>query len=92
MRHHLAIIADPASRTVLRRYGACRPALLIIGGHDPLTSAAQREAFRCRPGHRVLEVAAAGHFVHADEPLQYASAVSEFVLAARGASAGRGPA
>jgi pimeloyl-ACP methyl ester carboxylesterase len=67
------------------------PALLITGGYDPLTSPGQRDAFRrASPDHRLLEVAGAGHFVHADEPLQYASAVSEFVLACAGDLSGTG--
>jgi pimeloyl-ACP methyl ester carboxylesterase len=57
----------------------------------PLTSPGQRDAFRrAAPDHRLLEVAGAGHFVHADEPLQYASAVSEFVLACAGDLSGTG--
>jgi hypothetical protein len=38
----------------------------------------------------VLEVPAAGHFVHADDPLQYASAVSDFVRSAAGDLSGTG--
>ncbi len=93
MRHHLAVTADHAAYEpllgLLPRLAA--PALLITGGYDPLTSAGQRDAFRrASPDHRMLEVAGAGHFVHADEPLQYASAVSEFVLACAGDLSGAG--
>jgi proline iminopeptidase len=93
MRHHLAISADDGTYEsllgLLPRLTA--PALLITGGYDPLTSPAQRDAFRrAAPGHRLLEVAGAGHFVHADEPLQYAGAVSEFVLACAGDLSGTG--
>ena len=56
----------------------------------PLTSPEQREAFRSAPRGEVLEVPAAGHFVHADDPLQYASAVSAFVRAAAGNLSGTG--
>ena len=44
----------------------------------------------CRPGSPVARSRRAGHFVHADEPLQYASAVSEFVLACAGDLSGTG--
>jgi len=61
------------------------PALLISGGYDPLTSPEQREAFRqASPRHRLIEVTGAGHFAHADDPLKYASAVSDFVRSAAG--------
>lgn len=87
IRHHLAITADDGAYEsllgLLARLAA--PALLITGGYDPLTSPGQRDAFRrASPGHRLLEVAGAGHFVHADDPLQYASAVSDFVRSAAG--------
>lgn len=93
MRHHLAITADDGAYEpllgLLPRLAA--PALLITGGYDPLTSPGQRDAFRrASTDHRLLEVAGAGHFVHADEPLQYASAVSEFVLACAGDLSGTG--
>jgi pimeloyl-ACP methyl ester carboxylesterase len=71
--------------------GAALPVLLITGGHDPLTSAEQREALRLAPRGRVLEVPGAGHFVHADDPLQYASAVSGFVRWAAGDLSGPWP-
>lgn len=93
MRHHLAIQADEGSYEpivgLLPRLAA--PALLITGGYDPLTSPEQRDAFRrAAPGHRLLEVAGAGHLVHADEPLQYAGAVSGFVLGCAGELSGSG--
>jgi proline iminopeptidase len=92
-RHHLEITADGAACEpllgLLPRLPA--PALLITGGYDPLTSPGQRDAFRrAAPGHRLLEVAGAGHFVHADEPVQYAGAVSEFVLTCAGNLSGPG--
>jgi proline iminopeptidase len=92
-RHHLAISADDGAYEsllgLLARLAA--PALLITGGYDPLTSPGQRDAFRrASPGHRLLEVAGAGHFVHADDPLQYASAVSDFVRSAAGDLSGTG--
>jgi proline iminopeptidase len=91
-RHHLAVMADPASREPVQHLlaGLQVPLLLIVGGHDPLTSPEQREAFRAAPGSKVLEVPAAGHFVHADDPLQYASAVSGFVRVAAGNLSGTG--
>jgi proline iminopeptidase len=93
IRHHLAITADDGAYEsllgLLARLAA--PALLITGGYDPLTSPGQRDAFRrASPGHRLLEVAGAGHFVHADDPLQYASAVSDFVRSAEGDLSGAG--
>jgi proline iminopeptidase len=85
-RHHLAIMADPASGEPVQHLlaGVPLPMLLIVGGHDPLTSAEQREAFRLAPRAQVLEVPGAGHFVHADDPLRYAGAVSGFVRWAAG--------
>ncbi len=87
MRHHLAITEDDGAYESLLGLLPClaAPALLITGGYDPLTSPGQRDAFRrAAPRHRLLEVAGAGHFVHADDPLQYASAVSAFVRSAAG--------
>jgi pimeloyl-ACP methyl ester carboxylesterase len=85
-------MADPAAGEPVQHLlaGPQVPLLLIVGAHDPLTSPGQREAFRSPPRGQVLEVPAAGHFVHADEPLQYASAVSEFVLACAGDLSGTG--
>jgi proline iminopeptidase len=93
MRHHLAITADDNAYEsllgLLPRLAV--PALLITGGYDPLTSPGQRDAFRsASPRHRLVEVAGAGHFVHADDPLQYASAVSDFVRSAAGDLSGSG--
>jgi proline iminopeptidase len=92
MRHHLAIVADQVSEEPAQHLlaGLRAPLLLIVGGHDPLTSPEQREAVRSAPRGQVLEVAAAGHFVHADDPLGYASAVAEFVLGAAGDLSGSG--
>jgi proline iminopeptidase len=86
MRHHLAIMADPAAAEPVQHLLARLqvPMLLIVGGHDPLTSREQREAFRSAPHGEVLEVPEAGHFVHADDPLRYAGAVSDFVRCAAG--------
>jgi proline iminopeptidase len=93
MRHHVAIVADPAAAEPVQHLlaGVQVPMLLIVGGHDPLTSPEQRAAFRSAPRGRVLEVPAAGHFVHADDPLHYASAVADFVRAAAGDLSRTGP-
>lgn len=82
MRHHVAITADTAFGEsmlgLLPQLAA--PALLITGGRDPLTAPAQRSAFRsASPGHQLLEFPRAGHFVHAEEPVQYAHSVMNFV-------------
>jgi proline iminopeptidase len=92
-RHHLAITADEAAYEPLLGLlpQLAAPALLITGGYDPLTSPGQRDAFRqASPRHRLLEVAGAGHFAHADDPLKYASAVSDFVRSAAGELSGTG--
>ena len=85
-------MADPASEVPVQHLlsGLQVPLLLIVGGHDPLTSPQQREAFLAAPRSQVLEVPAAGHFVHADDPLQYASTVSAFVRSAAGDLSGTG--
>jgi proline iminopeptidase len=93
MRHHVALTADENSYEsllgLLPRLTA--PALLITGGYDPLTSPEQRDAFRqASPRHRLLEIAGAGHFAHADDPLTYARAVSGFVRSAAGDLSGTG--
>ena len=93
LRHHLAITADEGAYEpllgLLPRVAA--PGLLITGGYDPLTSAGQRDAFRrASARNRLLEVAGAGHFVHADDPLTYAGAVSEFVRACAAGLSGTG--
>jgi pimeloyl-ACP methyl ester carboxylesterase len=93
MRHHVALTADESSHEsllgLLPRLTA--PALLITGGYDPLTSPEQQDAFRqASPRHRLLEIAGAGHFAHADDPLTYARAVSGFVRSAAGDLSGTG--
>lgn len=92
LQHHLAIVADPAAEEPAQHLlaGLRVPLLLIVGGHDPLTSPEQREAFRSAPRAEVLEIPAAGHFVHADDPLSYATAVSDFVRSAAGDLSGPG--
>jgi proline iminopeptidase len=82
MRHHLAITGDRAFGEsmlgLLPQLTA--PALLITGGRDPLTAPVQRSAFRsASPRHQLLEFPRAGHFVHAEEPVQYADSVMNFV-------------
>ena len=81
-QHHLAITGDRAFGEsmlgLLPQLTA--PALLITGGRDPLTASTQRSAFRsASPRHQLLEFPRAGHFVHAEEPVQYADSVMNFV-------------
>ena len=81
-RHHVAFTADQAfvesMLGLLPQLTA--PALLITGGQDPLTAPEQRAAFRsASPRHQLLEFPRAGHFVHAEEPVQYAHSVMNFV-------------
>jgi len=85
VRHHLAITADPAfGESMLGLLPqVTSPALLITGGLDPLTSPAQRAAFlTAAPRHEELEFPQAGHFVHADDPVPYATAVMNYVRVA----------
>jgi proline iminopeptidase len=82
MVHHLAIEADEGFGEpllpLLPRLTA--PALLITGGRDPVTSPAQRAAFRAASArNQLVQFPAAGHFVHADDPVHYATAVMNFV-------------
>jgi proline iminopeptidase len=82
--HHQAIVADSTFyQSLLPLLGELdMPALLITGGLDPTTSPEQREAFRrSSPGHTALDFATAGHFVHADQPADYAQAVTRFAAA-----------
>ena len=81
-RHHVAFTADQAfvesMLGLLPRLTA--PALLITGGRDPLTAPEQRAAFRdASPRNQHVEFAKAGHFVHAEDPDQYAQCVMKFV-------------
>ena len=81
-RHHVAFTADQAfvesMLGLLPRLTA--PALLITGGRDPLTAPEQRAAFRdASPRNQHVEFAEAGHFVHAEDPDQYAQCVMKFV-------------
>jgi proline iminopeptidase len=54
--------------------------VLVIHGRDDLQPAATSRAFaEMFPNHRMVEIAAAGHFVFADQPAQFAEAVKEFL-------------
>ncbi len=56
--------------------------VLVIHGKDDLQSAAWSRHFgELFPKHRMVEVAGAGHFVFADQPAAFASAVKEFLRA-----------
>jgi len=47
---------------------------------DDLQPAASSRAFAgLFPNHRMVEIAAAGHFVFADQPAQFAATVREFL-------------
>ena len=54
--------------------------VLVIHGRDDLQPAASSRAFAgLFPNHRMVEIAAAGHFVFADQPAQFAATVREFL-------------
>ena len=94
-RHHQAISADPGAYEPLLGLLPllAAPALLITGGYDPLTTAGQRDAFRrASPRNQLQEVPGAGHFVHADDPLHYASIVADFARSRAGELSGPGAA
>lgn len=82
IRHHQAILADEtAYQSQLPLLAGLRaPALLITGGLDPTTSPEQRDAFSHGPApHATRVFEHAGHFVHADQPDDYAQAVITFI-------------
>jgi proline iminopeptidase len=59
-----------------------QPALLIKGAHDPVTSAAEIDAFRSQvPNATYRHFDGVGHFVHAEDPKEYGRLVTGFVLA-----------
>ncbi|MEU0567678.1 alpha/beta fold hydrolase [Nonomuraea sp. NPDC005983] len=61
-------------------YGG-RLALLIKGGHDPVTSPEEISLFReCVPNGTFRLFESAGHFVHAEEAEEYARLVAAFVV------------
>ena len=70
------------SESLLPRLGQLTPpALLIKGGHDPVTSAEEIAQFRARvPGGVFRRFENAGHFVHAECPEEFTRLVSGFVL------------
>jgi proline iminopeptidase len=58
-----------------------QPALLIKGGHDPVTSAEEIDLFQAKvPNGRFQLFDTAGHFVHAEQPEAYARLVTDFIL------------
>ncbi|MGW4643748.1 alpha/beta fold hydrolase [Sphaerisporangium sp. NPDC004334] len=62
-----------------------QPALLIKGGHDPVTSPEEIRLFRERvPSGSFRRFDGAGHFVHAEEPEEYARLVAAFVAGEAG--------
>jgi proline iminopeptidase len=82
MRHHHAILADETFyQSQLPLLAELKmPAFLITGGQDLITSPEQRGAFARIPApHTMREFGNAGHFVHADEPDDYAQAVISFI-------------
>jgi proline iminopeptidase len=58
-----------------------RPALLIKGEHDPVTSPEEISRFQADvAGGTYYHATGAGHFVHAEQPAAYTELVTEFVL------------
>jgi proline iminopeptidase len=59
-----------------------QPALLIKGGHDPVTSAEEIDLLQAQVpnGRFQLFVDTAGHFVHAEQPEAYARLITDFIL------------
>ncbi len=57
------------------------PVLAIHGADDLQPAASSRSFAELFPNHRMVEIAAAGHFVFADQPAQFAAAVKEFLRA-----------
>jgi proline iminopeptidase len=58
-----------------------QPALLIKGGHDPVTSAEEIGLFKAKVQNGRFQLFdTAGHFVHAEQPEAYARLVTGFVL------------
>ncbi|MDX6292910.1 MAG: proline iminopeptidase [Kribbellaceae bacterium] len=56
-------------------------ALLIKGGHDPVTSAEEIDLFQAQvPNGRFQLFDTAGHFVHAEQPEAYARLATDFIL------------
>ncbi|MEV0678771.1 alpha/beta hydrolase [Actinosynnema sp. NPDC050436] len=60
--------------------GSSCPALVLRGGRSPLLPGwLAREMVERRPGTRLVEFPAAGHWVHDDEPSGFARAVGDFI-------------
>jgi proline iminopeptidase len=58
-----------------------QPALLIKGGHDPVTSTDEIDLFQAQvPNGHFQLFDTAGHFVHAEQPEAYARLVTDFIL------------
>jgi len=63
-------------------FGRVAVPVLVIHGRDDLQSAAWSRHFaELFPSHRMVEIAGAGHFVFADQPAAFATAVREFLRA-----------
>jgi pimeloyl-ACP methyl ester carboxylesterase len=77
----LAIRAEWDERDHWAEFEAVRCPVLIVGGAESLAPAAAAEMCARQPRARYVQVAGAGHVVHADAPARFREVVEPFVRA-----------